>query len=127
MFGLEDELISEIAEQKEYIQHLEAELNIFKQVVSNFTGRSKKELDNIVPEDLEYALLRYQNDIEKLYTNTLEGDEHAQHAWAEIKKLYRTLQPNPPVSLVGFSELKLIKIFIKTLAREHAANQKLTK
>lgn len=121
--GYEDytEVRATIAKSVDYIKHLEFELNTFKQVIADFTGKSKKELDNIVPEDLEYALLKYQSDIEKRYTDTLSSDEQAVYSWNEIQKLYRILRTDKiPKDL---NDLAQVKIFIKRLARENAANK----
>jgi hypothetical protein len=82
-----------------------------------FLGNFLNDVDNVMPDDLEYALAHYEKQIEEM-THTYNGmcgtDTNA--GWIRILKLCKELGMR---HTNGLTETQDIKIFIKELSRKN--------
>lgn len=95
----------------------EAELEEFKTVAAFFLGDFVTDVDNIMPDDLEYGLAQFEKQIEEtasVYDNLPLVDTNK--GWVTILQLCKDLGMT---SIDGLTETQSIKIFIKEFVRHN--------
>jgi hypothetical protein len=104
--------------------HKTEELNQIKEILALFLDKVYEEVDNIVPEDLEFRLRDDEMEkYQRVFLSIHKGEEKLHSSWIyEIECLCRELGW---VEFSGYSSLHNIKMFIKSLARENFTLKKM--
>lgn len=100
------------------LKEIKAELEIFREATALFLGKYLTCVDKILPEDLEYGLAKFQEDVEEKDISTSSDIQI-------IEDLCVTLGMR---EVPGISKIQNIKIFIKELSRYNVTlNEELAK
>lgn len=115
------ELIASLQNQLEdayyTLSNVEEELREFKEVTEFFLGDFTENLDNIQPEDLELALIKYQDYHDRCSHSAYLDEKEQQESWKAVFALCKDLGIDSVVANRGFSSAQQVKIFIKTIFR----------
>jgi hypothetical protein len=102
----------------------ESELEEFKTVSAFFLADFITDIDNIMPDDLEYGLDQYEEAFEKTliqYAKRFGIPEDTNKGWVLILQLCRKLGM---AYTTGYTDTQNIKVFIKELARANTLLEK---